>query len=222
MNTPVARITGTTLAWYLTETMNSVVDITNGSGRSDRPSRLRQLGQPQPPRATRRPATASAMCAGRNCGRSRCRINTAWILAWQMPFTELLRFLENDGAVSHINAAGIPAGLPNWCAYFGERPRDDPGQVAAPCRWMGPNGHGSVGIYFRAEGADRRFLPGLLTLVLRQPTLQQSHRGAEVIAEGQQQVDVVQVFLAAEAVGQVVRGLTVARISPQCGQTKRK
>ena len=37
-----------------------------------------------------------------------------------------------------------------------------------------------------------------------EPAFQQDDRGAEVIVEGHQQVDVVEVFLAAEAVGEVV------------------
>ena len=63
---------------------------------------------------------------------------------------------------------------------------------------------------------------GLPSLVLLQPAFEQGDGGAEVIVQGDKQVDVVEVLVAVEAVGEVVGGLTVARISPQRGQRKRK
>ena len=47
-------------------------------------------------------------------------------------------------------------------------------------------------------------LPGLRGLVLSEPALEEGDRGEEVIVEGEQQVDVVEVLLAREAVGEVV------------------
>ena len=50
---------------------------------------------------------------------------------------------------------------------------------------------------------------------------QDADGGFEVVAEGQQQVDVVEVFLAAEAVSEVVSGIDGGSISWQWGQRKR-
>ena len=58
-------------------------------------------------------------------------------------------------------------------------------------------------------------------LVPLEPTLQDGDGAEEVIAERPEQVDVVEVLFAREAVGRLLRGLTVARISPQPGQRKR-
>src|SRR5262249_16287783 len=49
-----------------------------------------------------------------------------------------------------------------------------------------------------------RFLAGLLGLVLIEPALEQGDGGEEVIVEGDEQVDVVKIFPAREAVGEVV------------------
>src|SRR5271165_5874889 len=49
-----------------------------------------------------------------------------------------------------------------------------------------------------------RLLAGLLSLVVAEPAFEECDGVAEVIAEAAEQVDVVGVFLAAEAVGQVV------------------
>ena len=50
----------------------------------------------------------------------------------------------------------------------------------------------------RTLAAHALFL-GLLKLVLLEPALQQRDGGAEVVVQGHEQVDVVEVFLAAEA-----------------------
>ncbi len=44
----------------------------------------------------------------------------------------------------------------------------------------------------------------------------------EVVIEGEQEVDVVVIFVAVEAVGRLLRGLRVACIWLQLGQRKRK
>jgi len=49
-----------------------------------------------------------------------------------------------------------------------------------------------------------RFLPGLPGLVLREPAFEEGDSGEEVIVEGEEQVDVVEVVCAREAVGEVV------------------
>ena len=46
----------------------------------------------------------------------------------------------------------------------------------------------------------RRFLVGPLNLVLVEPAFEEGDGGAEVIVEGDEQVDVVEILLAAEAV----------------------
>ena len=48
------------------------------------------------------------------------------------------------------------------------------------------------------------FLPGLLGLVLSEPAFEEGDSGEEVIVEGEEQVDVVEVLFAREAVGEVV------------------
>ena len=59
----------------------------------------------------------------------------------------------------------------------------------------------------------------LVGLVRLEPALQQRHGRQEVVVQAQQQVDVVEVFLAAEAVGQVVawvdRGQHLAAVRAQ-------
>ena len=47
-------------------------------------------------------------------------------------------------------------------------------------------------------------LPGLRGLVLREPAFEEGDSGEEVIVEGEEQVDVVEVLFAREAVGEVV------------------
>ena len=61
-----------------------------------------------------------------------------------------------------------------------------------------------LGIELRADLRGRVVLLRLLGLVVLEPALQESDGGAEVIVQRQEQVDVVEVLLAAEAVGQVV------------------
>ena len=47
------------------------------------------------------------------------------------------------------------------------------------------------------------------SFVARQPAFEQFDRGAEVVAQGPEQVDVVQVLVAGEAVGQVIARIDV-------------
>src|SRR5271156_3997060 len=57
----------------------------------------------------------------------------------------------------------------------------------------------------RRVGMGRaRLLAGLLGLVLVEPAFEEGDGGAEVVVERDEQVDVVEVFLATEAVGEVV------------------
>ena len=46
---------------------------------------------------------------------------------------------------------------------------------------------------------------------------QDADGGIEVVSHGEKQVDVVEILLAAEAMGRLLRGLTVASISWQWG-----
>ena len=62
----------------------------------------------------------------------------------------------------------------------------------------------AAGAYLDAGRLGRLVLVGLLGLVLVEPAFQEGDGGAEVVVEGDEQVDVVEVFLAAEAVGEVV------------------
>src|SRR5262249_17630393 len=48
------------------------------------------------------------------------------------------------------------------------------------------------------------FLAGLLGLVLIEPALEEGDGGAEVIVEGDEQVDVIEVFLTCKTVGEVI------------------
>ena len=45
---------------------------------------------------------------------------------------------------------------------------------------------------------------GLFGLVSLEPAFEDAHGGLEVVAEGDEQVDVVEIFLAAKAVGEIV------------------
>ena len=54
------------------------------------------------------------------------------------------------------------------------------------------------------HSADTCLLFGLLGLVLVEQSFEESDGGEEVVVEGDQQVDIVEIFLAAEAVGEVV------------------
>ena len=71
-------------------------------------------------------------------------------------------------------------------------------------RWLGGwFGNGKSFLARRSE--NDRF--GLMGLVLFEPAFEQGDGGAEVVAEGEEEVDVVEVFVAAEAVGEVVAGV---------------
>jgi len=84
---------------------------------------------------------------------------------------------------------------------FGERWRDEFGRVATRVadRW---DRAGMLAWHLLRRGWS--FLAGLLGLVLIEPALEQGDGGEEVIVEGDEQVDVVEVFPAREAVGEVV------------------
>src|SRR5271165_4995465 len=57
----------------------------------------------------------------------------------------------------------------------------------------------------RRVGMGRaRLLAGLLSLVLMEPAFEEDDSVAEVVVEGAEQVDVVEVFLTAEAMGEIV------------------
>ena len=98
-------------------------------------------------------------------------------------FAELLRILEKDGAT----------GWGGWQRAL---------------RMVGIGGAERIGIgagtYLGAVGGVGLFLLGLLGLVFVEPAFEDGDGGAEVVAEDDEQVDVVEVFLAAEAVGEVV------------------
>ena len=89
----------------------------------------------------------------------------------------------------------------------------------ARCGSFGAPRHALARQLLRRGGS---LLPGLLGLVLSEPALEEGDRGEEVIVEADKQVDVVEVFLHEKQWARLLRGLTVARISPQRGQTKRK
>ena len=72
----------------------------------------------------------------------------------------------------------------------------------ARCASLGSDWHRRVELFSGRWGGS--FLFGLLGLVLVEPTFEQDDGGAEVVVECEQQVDVVEVFLAGEAVGEVV------------------
>lgn len=95
--------------------------------------------------------------------------------------------------------AGVVEGcLPNsW--------REEVGQVAQRVRdrWE-REWRVSVGRYLRRGAAGRSFRIGPLGLVVVGPAFEEGNGGAEVVVEGEEQVDVVEVLLAAEVVGKVV------------------
>jgi hypothetical protein len=65
--------------------------------------------------------------------------------------------------------------------------------------WRRALGTGGIGLAeerVQLLGRDWSFLPGLPGLVLMEPAFEHADRGAEVVAEGDEQVDVIQVFLA--------------------------
>src|SRR5713226_7930178 len=72
----------------------------------------------------------------------------------------------------------------------------------ARCASLGSDWHRRVELFSGRWGGSLLF--GLLGLVSVEPTFEQGDGGAEVVVECEQQVDVVEVFLAAEAVGEVV------------------
>src|SRR5204862_256790 len=72
-----------------------------------------------------------------------------------------------------------------------------------------PGARRSVGIGLAKSrdvlsGGGRSFLFGIQGLVSIEQAFEDGDSGAEVVAEGEEQVNVVEVFLAAEAVGEVV------------------
>ncbi len=79
------------------------------------------------------------------------------------------------------------------------------------------------------EESGRRSLPlrrprgsFLFGLIGVEPAFQEGDGRGKVLVEGEQQVNVVKVFLQQKQWARLLRGLTVARISPQPGQRKRK
>src|SRR5216683_4508501 len=79
----------------------------------------------------------------------------------------------------------------------------------ARCASLGSDWHRRVELFSGRWGGSLLF--GLLGLVSVEPSFEQGDGGAEVVVECEQQVDVVEVFLAGEAVGEVVAwGFTVS------------
>src|SRR5260370_16510300 len=76
--------------------------------------------------------------------------------------------------------------------------------VGRNARWasLGSDWHRRGQLFSGRRGGSLLF--GLLGLVSVEPSFEQGDGGAEVVVECEQQVDVVEVFLAGEAVGEVV------------------
>ena len=84
---------------------------------------------------------------------------------------------------------------------FGERWRDEFGRVATRVAdWW--DRASMLAWHLLRRGW--RFLAGLLGLVLIEPALEQGDGGEEVIVEGDEQVDVIEVFLTCKTVGEVI------------------
>src|SRR6185437_7804289 len=97
----------------------------------------------------------------------------------------------------------LKAGFPNSQEFWRTRARRGwatPGARGGLLRW-GWQDREDSGLGSRRR---RGFLFGLLRLVAVEPALQQEDGVAEAVALGEQQVDVVEVLLATEAVGEVV------------------
>ena len=108
------------------------------------------------------------------------------ILAPEGWFAEFWRTLENVGARGSMGAADSLQVITVGCSD-------------------GPSGLSGVPFRLLCRGRRRdRFLPALPRLVLREPVLQNGDGRHEVVSERDQQVDVVQVLPAGEAVGEVV------------------
>src|SRR6516225_7250538 len=72
------------------------------------------------------------------------------------------------------------------------------------CGSLGSDWHRRVGTCLHGGRRGRSFLFGLLGLVLIEPAVEERDGGEEVVVEADEEVDVVEVFLAREAVGEVV------------------
>lgn len=93
-----------------------------------------------------------------------------------------------------------------------------------PCHTDRWNTIGVSGWAERCTGTPggSRVRRSVMRAVLSQPWLQKFDRSEEVVTNGNQQIDAVEVLTTADAVSQIIPGLTVARSSPHAGQRKRK
>jgi len=128
------------------------------------------------------------------------------ISAMQLPDAITCAGPNSGRSFSQIKAVGILASQRLVCRIVeksGERWRDGVGWVTHVAEWWHRTGLEKWTRVASEEGRGS-FLFGLLGLVLVEPAFEEGDGGAEIIVEGDEQVDVVEVLFAAEAVGEVV------------------
>jgi hypothetical protein len=139
--------------------------------------------------------TGFGRCAGPNSGRICCP-------------DQILIVIVAELTLYGFRRAGGGRRVCRIVVYFGEGWR---GKVVRGCvTWLGdsPSALGSVGIapakWRHALRGGRSFLVALQGLVSLEQAFEDGDGGAEVVAEDEEQVDVVEVRVAPEAVGEVV------------------